>query len=107
MKNPTMMSWTDPTTNTDGSPIAAGEITGYLLGLRNVAAPGSAPGTYPITAAVPAGDTTAPLSMFGTLKPGDYAAAAQANGPNDSAWSAEALFTIAPIPAPPTGFSVA
>ncbi len=105
--NPTHMAWSDPTTNTDGSPIAAGEITGYLLGLRNVNAPGSAPGVYPVTASVPAGDTSAPLSVFGTLKSGSYAAAAQANGPNDSAWSTEATFTIAPVPAAPAGFIVA
>jgi len=105
--NPTKMTWVDPTVNTDGSAIVAGEITGYLLGLRAVASPGSIAGVYPVTAAVPAGDTTAPLSVFGELKAGDYAAAAQANGPNDSAWSAEALFTITAVPAAPTGFTVA
>ena len=107
MKNPTVMSWTDPTTNVDGSAIVAGEITGYLVGLRSTTAAGSAAGVYPITAAVPAGDTSAPISVFGPLAAGDYAAAAQTNGPNDSAWSAEVLFTIAPVPAPPTGFSLA
>ena len=101
------MTWVDPTTNTDGSPIAAGEITGYLLGVRDTNAAGSAAGVYPTTAAVGAGVTTAPLSVFGALKAGSYAAAAQANGPNDSAWSAEALFTITEVPAAPTGFIVA
>lgn len=105
--NPTKMSWVDPTTNTDGSPIAAGEITTYLLGVRDVNAAGSVAGVYPTTASVPATDTTAPLSVFGVLKAGSYAAAAQADGPNDSAWSAEATFTIVEVPNAPTGFTVA
>ncbi len=105
--NPTKLTWVDPTTNVDGTPLAAGEITGYLLGLRDVNANGSVAGIYPITANVPAGSTTAPLSVFGTIKPGSYAAAAQAEGPADSAWSIEALFTIAEIPSAPTGFMAA
>ncbi len=107
MANPTKISWVDPTTNTDGSPISASEITGYLLGLRSIAAAGSVAGVYPITATVAAGATSAPLSVFGTLTAGDYAAAAQAIGPNNSAWSTEATFTIAPVPNAPTGFTIA
>ncbi len=105
--NPAVMSWVDPTANTDGSPLAAGEITGYTLGLRIIKAPGSVAGVYPITAFAPAGAISAPLSVFGPLKAGDYAAAARATGPNNSAWSAEALFSIAPVPDAPTGFTIA
>lgn len=64
-------------------------------------------GVYPITANVPAGVASAPLSALGPLPAGDYAGAARALGPNDSGWSTEATFTIAPVPNSPTGFTVA
>lgn len=105
--NPTKVSWNAPAANTDGSPIAAGEITGYTLGVRLISAAGSVAGAYPVAVDVPSNPTEGPLTVFGPLKAGDYAAAARAIGPNDSAWSAEATFTIAPVPAAPTGFSVA
>ena len=105
--NPTIISWVDPTTNTDGSAINPAEITGYEIGARNVNAAGSVAGTYPITANVPAGSNSAPLSVLGPLPAGSYAGAARALGPNDSGWSTEATFTIAPVPASPTGFTVA
>jgi len=105
--NPTKISWLDPATNTDGSPVNAAEITGYEIGVRSIAAAGSVAGTYPVTATVPAGDASAPLSVLGPLPAGDYAGAARAIGPNDSAWSSEATFTIAPVPNPPTNFSIA
>jgi hypothetical protein len=110
VSNPTLFSWTDPTENVDGSPIAAGEITGYLLGIRQTTAPGSAVGTYPITAQV-AGAAAASelLSALGTvLTAGSYAAAVRAVGPVNSSWSTEAAFTIVPpTPSPPTNFTVA
>jgi hypothetical protein len=108
--NPTSFSWTDPTTNTDGTPIAPGEITGYLIGIRSADAAGSVAGTYTITAAVSSPTATTELfSALGTvLAPGKYASAIQTIGPADSAWSAEVTFTIAaPVPNPPSGFSVA
>ena len=55
MANVTTAKWTDPTTNTDGSPIASGEITGYQVGVR--LASGQA-GTYPYTASAPASAKT-------------------------------------------------
>lgn len=105
MANPTKFTWVDPTLNTDGSAITAGEITGYLIGIRT----GGVAGTYPITASV-AGATAASelLSALGTvLAPNNYSAAIQTVGPVNSAWSSEVTFTIAPSqPNPPTGFSV-
>lgn len=106
-------SWTPATTNTDGSPIAAGEITGYLLGIRSATDPSSVAGTYPI--AVPIGDpsaTSEAVSAIGTvLKPDTYAAALESVGPTNSAWTPEITFTIAapplPVPNPPSGFTVA
>lgn len=110
MSNPTKFSWTDPTTNVDGSPLAAGEITGYSIGVRLTTAAGSAVGVYPIVANV-TGATAANelISALGTvLVPGSYAAAVQAVGPVDSPWSGEAVFTIVPPqPSAPTGFTVA
>jgi hypothetical protein len=108
--NSAAFSWIDPSTNTDGSPIQPGEITGYNIGIRSATAAGSAAGTYPITVQV-AGATAAKeaVSAIGTvLKPDTYAAAIQSAGPVNSAWSAEIQFTIAqPVPNPPTDFSVA
>ena len=108
-KNPTTMTWVAPTTNTDGTAIQAGEITGYQIGARLTSAAGSVAGTYPITATVndPTA-TSAPLSILGTLAEGTYAASVMALGPNNSTWDpTEATFTIAPVPSPPSGFSVA
>ncbi len=45
------VSWTDPTTNTDGTPLSQNEITGYQVGLRSTTVSGSAAGTYPILGA--------------------------------------------------------
>ncbi len=110
MGNPTGFSWVDPTTSTDGTPLAAGEVTGYTVGVRSASAAGSVAGTYPITGSVAGvgstGETIAALSAL--LKPDTYAAAVRADGPVASAWSAEQTFTIAPEqPSPPTGFTVA
>jgi hypothetical protein len=108
--NPTQFTWTDPTTNTDGTPITAGEVTGYTLGIRSTTASGSVAGTYPITAQVSgASATNELLSALGTvLKPDTYAAAIQTAGPVPSAFTNEVTFTIEPPqPNPPTSFSVA
>ncbi len=109
--NPKTISWIAPTQNASpaGTPITAGEITGYMIGARDVNAAGSVAGTYPITATV--NDPTAlsaPITVLGTLAPGTYAASVMTLGPSDSVWDpTEAQFTIAPIPNPPSGFSVA
>lgn len=105
--NTAAFAWTDPTSNTDGSPLQAGEVTGYTIGIRP--ASGTA-GTYPITANVPGADAVKEaVSAIGTmLQPGDYAAAIQSAGPVPSAWSSEIQFEIAqPQPNPPTDFTVA
>lgn len=109
MGNPTGFSWTDPTTNVDGMPLTAGEVTGYTVGVRSTTAAGSVAGTYPITGSVAGaastGETIAALSAL--LKPDTYAAAVRADGPVPSAWSTEATFTLAPPqPNPPSNFVV-
>lgn len=105
MPNPTRFTWVDPTTNTDGTAITAGEVTGYEIGIRVTA--GSVAGIYPIIATVP-GATAASelLTALGTvLVPGSYAAAIRSSGPIASAWSAETTFTIVPpTPSAPTNF---
>lgn len=109
MGNPTTFTWTDPTANTDGSPIVPGEITGYNLGIRVTSAPGSAAGIYPINVPVAgAAAASALLSAISpVLVPGSYAAAVETVGPVNSAWSSEVAFTIAPpTPAAPTGLTV-
>ncbi len=110
MTNPTTFNWTDPTTNTDGTPIAAGEITGYTVGVRSTSATGSVAGTYPIMGSVT--DPTATSELFTQLntmlKPDTYAAAIRTDGPVPSAWlPTEVTFTIvAPQPNPPSTFAV-
>jgi hypothetical protein len=110
MSNPTKFSWVDPTVNVDGTAISAGEITSYLIGVRNTTAAGSVAGTYPITLAAPPGATSALIAAVTPALPaGLYAASVQAVTANSvSAWSTpEAVFAIAEVPAAPTGFSVA
>ena len=110
--NPTAFSWTDPTTNTDGSPITAGEVSGYTIGVRNTAAAGSVAGTYSVL--VTDASATAVNLLLTAITPalgaGSYAAAIRTNSANgNSVWSAEQQFAIVPpppIPNAPTNFSI-
>lgn len=111
----TGFSWTDPVANTDGSAIAAGELTGYSLGVRADGV--GSPGTYTVNAAITGPtDTNEALTALGTvLAPGNYWAAIKAVGAvgvaNDSAYTQEIGFSIpAPVPPtlnPPSGFQAA
>lgn len=106
MTNPTTASWVDATTNADGTPIVAGEITGYTVGVRPA---NGAVGVYPITGQVanPAATSELLSALSSVLAPGSYFAAVQSNGPVNSAWSTEVAFTIAaPQPNPPTGLTI-
>ena len=107
MANPTTITWVDPTNNVDGSPIAAGEITGYDIGVRPAS---GVAGTYPfITSITNPSATSELISQLGQiLAPGSYFASVRATGAVDSGWAAEAAFTIAaPQPNPPSGLKVA
>lgn len=111
MSNPTTATWSDPTTNTDGSPIAAGEITGYSLGIRvgTLTPPTGTPGVYtvnvPVAGAAAATELLSAISPI--LVPNNYVAAIEAVGPVDSAYSAEYAFVIAPpTPNAPPNFAV-
>ncbi len=109
-------SWVAPTANEpspDGSPTPAfdakAEIVSYLIGVRNINA-GTQAGTYAAQTGVsdPTATTEA-LSLLGVLAPGNYAAAIQVVGPQNSPWSAEVFFDIVPVipvPMPPSGFTV-
>jgi hypothetical protein len=105
--NPTKASWTDPTTNTDGSAIAAGEITGYLVGVR--LASGVA-GTYPYTATVAPAQTSDLLSALTPALPlgVQLIGAVQALSTVKRAAVTETIQAIAILftPEAPTGFTV-
>jgi len=116
--NPTAFSWIEPTANepptAGGTPPpfdATAEVTGYLIGIRAIA--GTSPGTYAIQSAVTGATTlteTLAAAVGGPLAPGNYAAAIQTVGPEDSPWSDEIFFDIVvplPVPLPPSGFSAA
>ena len=106
MANPTQVSWTDATLNTDGTPIAAGEITGYNVGVR--LATGSA-GTYAYTDTAPVTATSVLLASLSPPVPvgESLVAAVQSTGPTNSGWSESAPFTLsAPVPAAPTAVTV-
>jgi hypothetical protein len=120
MTAPTKFVWTDPTTNVDGSPIAAGEVTAYEIGVRDTTATGSAAGTYPFGIKAPPSATFEPFSALQPALPigvllaaavrTDTGAVDGNNNPINSAWTAEVTFTLPvppPIPNPPTGFTVA
>lgn len=100
-------SWTDASKNLDGSAIVAGEVTGFLIGIRQSS--GTA-GTYPINSPAIAANAVSEAVALITpaLQPGDYAASIKSVGPTNSDWSPEVTFTIAlPIPNAPSGFTVA
>lgn len=105
MANPSQFTWVIPTTNTDGSAVTPGEITGYTIGV------GTASGNYTMMTSVADPTATAePLNKLSSvLAPGTYFAAIRAEstgGP--SAFSNEVTFQIAaPVPNPPTSFTVA
>lgn len=110
---PTIASWIDPTTNTDGTPVTDGEITSYTLGVRDTTVTGSAAGTYPFSVSAPSTATSEPLALITPVLPKGVllAAAVRADtaGPS-SVWTPEVTFTLpapAPIPNPPSGFTVA
>jgi hypothetical protein len=113
--NPKEFNWTPPTTNTDGSPVTAGELTGYTIGIRSGALGDAGVGTYALSVPVAGGTTTketldaAYAAGLALLAVGTYVAAVRAEstaGP--SGWSNEVDFTIALSPPnPPTGFTAA
>jgi hypothetical protein len=106
--NVTQVKWTDPTSHTDGTPLATGEVVSYTIGVRQVS---GAAGIYPFTASAPATATSELLSLLVPILPTGVAlvAAAQAAASQGvSAWSAEsAPFTLLAQVNPPTGVVVA
>lgn len=106
MSNPTKVSWTDATTNTDGSAITAGEITGYSVGVR--LATGTT-GTYAYTDTAPSTATSVLLSALTPALPYGVSlvAGVQSTGPTDSPWGESAPFTLAaPVPSAVSGVTV-
>lgn len=113
MANVTQVNYKLPSTYDDGSPLLTSDIKQVNIGIRPKS--GTA-GTYPLMAvdvtftADAQGVSHESLSVFGSLAPGDYIAAAETvmKAGGISVWSAEsAVFTIAPpIPNPPSLVSV-
>lgn len=109
MANPTKVRYRIPTSNTDGSPLAVGDIKQIDIGLGMTT--GQYPSIFSDSTFTPAADgfSDEPLSRFGVLAPGTYFLAARTVSKQGimSAWSAETTFTIEPpIPNPPTALSV-
>jgi hypothetical protein len=107
MANVTQIRWTDPTLRTDGTTIAAGEITGHTVGVRQVS--GTA-GTYPFSASAPAGTTTELLNLLAPALPTGVplvAAVQVTTAQGVSIWAAESLpFTLLALPNAPTNVIV-
>lgn len=118
------LSWIDPTTNEDGSPVTPGEITGYEVGVRDTSAAGSAAGTYPYGATAPETAEATTKELISALnpllpkgKPLVFAVRAvtgakdASNNQIKSDWSVEseafALPVPPPVPTPPTNPTVA
>lgn len=114
------ITWVDPTANTDGSALAANEVTGYQIGGRVVA--GGVAGTYTSTTTVQgAASTTADTAdLQPALAVGvplafsirTLTSEVDAKGdPVVSAWFTPEIMATLPVPAPvpnaPTGFSLA
>lgn len=116
--NPKAWNWVDPTQP------AGDNVTGYIIGVRDLNASGSAAGTYPMQ--VPIAGASATSESFSTAmvalnlpQPGDYqsAIATVTSNAGQSPWSAEKTATaegngtdfslVPPPPVPPTNFSVA
>jgi|SRR5882672_6418265 len=102
----TTISWTEPTLNVDGSPLAAGEVTGYNIGIRPVT---GVAGTYPINVPV-VGETAVSEAVDAItphLAPGSYMVAVQTVGPVNSAFTSELPLVVAlPQPQPPGSFTI-
>lgn len=113
MPNPKQINYTLPTTYDDGSALSVADIKQVNIGIRPK---NGTPGVYPLNAvdvtftADAQGVSHEALSVFGSLAPGDYVAAAETvmKAGGVSVWSTEsAPFTIAPpTPLPPTAVSV-
>jgi len=97
-------------TNTDGTPVVAGEIVQYNL-LWGTTSGGPYPNLYASNALTPDanGKLAVPIAALGKLANGDYFAVVQAQTKDGivSANSSEVAFSISPTPATPTGFSIA
>lgn len=100
----TILSWSPPTTRTDGSVYDAPQHAGYELGVNSG-------GTFESRVSVPAafGVTTWALDDLNITAAGDYEVALRAvdTAGNASAWSNPTVFTarLAP-PSAPTNFTI-
>src|SRR5271155_238657 len=107
MANPTKATWTDPTTNTDTTPIAAGEITAFAVGVRLAT---GVSGTYAYTASAPAAASSELLSLLTPVLPTGVSLVlgvqVQSSTNGNSTWAESAAFTLLATPNPVTGLTV-
>jgi hypothetical protein len=105
--NSTKISWTDPTLNTDGTAIAAGEITSFAVGVR--LATGTL-GTYAYTASAPASAVSELLTLLAPILPTGVSLVAgvqvQSTANGNSGWTESSPFTLLATPNPVTNVVV-
>jgi hypothetical protein len=91
----TQWTWTLPTTYTDGTAIAPGDITSLVIGIRSTTSPSSVPGTYPLSITCPPTATSQPLLPdTASLKADTYQSAINViTGATSSGFTAETTTT--------------
>lgn len=100
MTSPYMLTWVNPTTNTDGSALAQSDVAGYTIVLDGAAA-----------VSVPLGYATsfdlATLAGFSSLKSGNHTVAlAVTNKEGVTGNAASVSFSVVPVPGVPTNLKV-
>lgn len=111
IQNPTRLSWTDPTTNTDGTPFGPDDFAGYDFGYRTD--PGQ---EYALTVSVPVayGDQTLDIAVLDLPQTVPFQIAMRTVSrrligglPVTSAWTnpIDVVFDKR-VPSPPLDFSV-
>lgn len=101
-QNPHVISWVNPTQNTDGSALAATGIAGYELSIDGAPAVG-----LPLTAEATSFDMST-LASFDALKSGAHSVtlAVVSTAGAVGAPSTAASFSLNPVPGQPTGVAV-
>lgn len=103
-KNPkSVLSWTDPTTESNGSPLPAGDVANYNIHI------GTSTGVYSKVVSLPSTNTTSCLVSQLSLADGNWYAVVTAVdvAGNESAYSNEINFTLDSIaPSAPTGLQI-
>jgi hypothetical protein len=99
---PHILSWVNPTANTDGSAYTQSDNAGYTIEIDGT-------GTVSIPLAWGTSFDLSTLAEWSTLKSGTHtvALAVVSTAGVSSAYSAPATFSVLSVPNPPTGLAVA